>query len=226
MRLSSSGLADELTTVLIAGDKSDTFVGVGTDFGVQVYKGSALITGGGNDTINGEGISETTNGVGASVTVNSSIQTDTVNDSINGVVGRKGVSVGGEETQEEGSWIDTGKGNDSITGSSETGVGIHVGVNGEIKTGAGNDTVDALIGGFAGSFSGGGKISLGADNDTLIGGGFGSGITFDGDGFLGEGQVAGTEDKIVLDDGFYVYTLIGESATLDDGSRIMEIKKF
>jgi hypothetical protein len=88
------------------------------------------------------------------------------------------------------------------------------------------DWADDLIGGFAGSFSGGGTISLGADNDTLIGGGFGSGITFDGDGFLGEGEVAGTEDKIVLDDGFYAYTPIGESATLTDGSGIMEIKNF
>ena len=30
------------------------------------------------------------------------------------------------------------------------------------------DWADDLIGGFAGSFSGGGKISLGADNDTLM----------------------------------------------------------
>ena len=124
------------------------------------------------------------------------------------------------------STLSGGAGNDSITGSSETGVGIYVGAEGEIKAGAGNDTVDALIGGFAGSSSGGGTISLGADNDTLIGDGFGSGITFDGDGFLGEGEVAGTEDKIVLDDGFYAYTPIGESATLTDGSGIMEIKNF
>jgi hypothetical protein len=67
--------------------------------------------------------------------------------------------------------IDTGMGNDSITGSGSGSIGyrdiLFVGIfnANTIKTGPGNDVVDALIGGFSGS----GLISLGDGNDTLKG---------------------------------------------------------
>ena len=93
--------------------------------------------------------------------------------------------------------------------------GIFVSDGSVLSTGGGEDTVDALNGGFDGD----GLIDLGADNDTLIGGGFGSGITFDG----GVG-----EDKVVLGDGTYTYgdDDDGFGPYLFDGSDRMSIVDF
>lgn len=101
-----------------------------------------------------------------------------------------------------------GGGNDAIIGVGGNG-GVRVLFGSEIKMGSRNDTVDALVRGFVGAgviegvdgdgfptvtFTG--FINFDEGDDTLIGGGFGSGITFDG----GVG-----EDKVVLGDGTYTY---------------------
>ncbi len=211
---------------LTTGDRSDTFVGIGEINGVHLIQ-STLNTGKGNDTINGTGGShginvessvllaedgnDSVNGTGGAVGVNvllSAIDLGGGNDSIYGE-GATGISLSG--------FILTGSGDDSITGvSTSDGAGISLSLNARnyLSTGAGNDTVDALAGGFEGF----GRIYLGADNDTLIGGGFDSGIIFDGDRFLEVGEVAGTEDKIVLDDGTYSYVDNGSGSYLVDGS--------
>ncbi len=237
-------------SLLITGDRSDTFVGVGELNGVYLIE-SALTTGNGNDTINGEGGvygvsaelslidmgdgNNSINGTGGSHGINlesSGLLAEDGNDSANGTGGAVGVYLdrsniqlgdGNNSIYGEGAtgisltrgFILTGSGDDSITGvSTSDGAGISIASRNRIFTGAGNDTVDALTGGFEGF----GRIYLGADNDTLIGGGFNSGIIFDGDRFLEVGEVAGTEDKIVLDDGTYSYVDNGSGIYLVDGS--------
>ena len=73
------------------------------------------------------------------------------------------------------STIDTGDGDDTVTGVASSATGEAVGIfnNGVIDGGAGDDVFDALTGGWGGN----GRADLGSGNDTVRG--FGSG-TFDG----------------------------------------------
>ena len=89
--------------------------------------------------------------------------------------------------------LKSGGGGDTITGSATSSVdneqvyGIFN--EGKILTGAGEDQVDALIGGFGGN----GVTNLGKDNDILLGFGTGS--------FKG----GGGEDTILLGEGVYIF---------------------
>ena len=240
-----------LGSSLATGDRSDTFVGAG-EFGGVVLRNSTLVeTGNGNDAINGEG-----GFVGVLVVEDSSLNMDGGNDTINGEGGFSGVaSAFGSEISmgdgndtingEGGSYgvdlfafdfiesnlIDMGGGNDAIIGVGGDG-GVRVLFGSEIKMGSGNDSVDALVGGFVGdgiiedvdgdgfptvTFTG--FINFDEGDDTLIGGGFGSGITFNG----GVG-----EDKVVLGDGTYTYgdDDDGFGPYLSDGSDRMSIVDF
>ena len=212
-------------STLNTGKGNDTINGEGGVYGVSAEL-SLIDMGDGNNSINGTGGSHGIN------LESSSLLAEDGNDSVNGTGGAVGVYLdrsniqlgdGNNSIYGEGAtgislnfgFIFTGSGDDSITGvSTSDGAGISLASRNRIFTGAGNDTVDALTGGFEGF----GSISLGADNDTLIGDGFSSGIIFDGDGFLGDGEVAGTKDKIVLDDGTYSYVDNGSLPYLVDGS--------
>ena len=146
----------------------------GTSFEIIGITNVGIDTGEGNDSIAGNG----DNGIGNAAT----IDTGEGNDSITGNGACIGIWNG-----DIGS-IKTGKGNDRITGTGGISGILNDGI---INTGIGNDTVDALTGGFSGS----GLTSLGEGKDTLIG--FGTG-RFDGGG--------GLKDKILLSDGIYTFT--------------------
>lgn len=103
--------------------------------------------------------------------------------------------------------INTGRGNDTITGSS-------IANSGTIKTGAGKDVIDALKGGFRGigdpDFDGPiGKAYLGKGNDTLKG--FGQGIFYGGKG----------EDRICFGKG--TYEIIGTTIRSDYAKNCKDI---
>ena len=208
---------------VITGTGNDSINGEGGTAGISVASNSSIDTGSGNDSINGIA-GETNIGTGVGVNIGSEINTGSGNDSIYGEGALSGILVGFNSffgAIDATSSIDTGTGDDLIVGKSEVfGINVQSGeIDGqkffsEINTGAGDDTVDAIIGGFAG----GGKINLGAGNDTLIGDGFDSGIAFNADGGLEIGQLEGTEDKIVLDDGTYTYSEDGSNSSLTNGS--------
>ena len=226
VQLGETGI-DLGSSALTTGDKSDTFVGIGSSDGVRLRGLSSLNTGKGNDTINGDGVrwglrlvasnldmgdgNDTINGVslGRAVDVlfSSELSMGEGNDSIHGK-GDKGVITGAN------SIISMGEGNDTIKGEGgEFGVFVGGGVS-KIDMGSGDDNIDAIIGGFKGA----GLIDLGVGNDTLIGSGFASTILFNG----GDG-----EDKIVLDDGTYMYFDNGTDSYLTDSSgEVMNIINF
>lgn len=170
---------------------NDTITGTGNDsnsFGVFLDSGALLDTGGGNDRIDG------TANLGAGIFLNSggtAIDTGAGNDAV------MGKSVTGTGIDVNDGTLGTGDGNDTIGGTGRD--AIRVATSGTINTGngndkiigngiagiqnsgaiegaAGNDTVDARIGGFSGS----GTTNLGAGNDELIG--FGRGSFVGGDG--------------------------------------------
>ena len=105
--------------------------------------------------------------------------------------------------------INTGNGNDTITGA-----GKYVGIDfykSTINTGNGNDTVDALEGGFSG-YNSNDKVYLGAGNDSLKG--FGDG------NFYGETG----KDKIFFDAG--KYRISGTSVKYgDENMKVYEFEK-
>ncbi len=219
-----------IESALTTGNGNDTINGEGGVYGVSA-KLSLIDMGNGNNSINGTGGSHGINLESSGLL----LLAEDGNDSVNGTGGAVGVYLdrsniqlgdGNNSIYGEGAtgisltrgFIRTGSGDDSITGvstSDDAGISFTFSRN-TIITGAGNDTVDALTGGFEGF----GRIYLGADNDTLIGDGFSSGIRFDGDGFVRDGEVAGTKDKIVLGNGTYSYVdgQNGGSPYLVDGS--------
>ena len=103
--------------------------------------------------------------------------------------------------------INTGDGNDTIAGTSTRSSGRFFGIYNDsiIKTGAGNDTVNALKGGFGTEpySTVAGKIYLGAGNDKLKG--FGAGRFYGGTGtdklFFGEGTYVISGSTVVFNDG-------------------------
>lgn len=91
--------------------------------------------------------------------------------------------------------IKTGEGDDLVRGSARAGADQRAGIfnQGLIDTQAGDDTVDALIGGFAGQ----GVTRLGLGDDALIG--FGRGFFDAGGGF----DLTSQSDRILLPEGVY-----------------------
>ncbi len=165
----------------------DTIIGNGSDYGI--YNTSTINTGKGSDMIAG-------NGGSFGIFNDGTIVTDTGNDTITGIGTGNGIAYGtintgngndtiiGTSTVDQGPYtqggivnvnINTGSGNDTIIGkNNSTAAAPGISNNDSIiDTGAGNDIVDALTGGFAGS----GIILLKDGNDTIKG--FGSG-RFDG----------------------------------------------
>ena len=107
-----------------------------------------------------------------------------------------------------GSSIITEDGDDSVIGTATGADGIGIYNCGLIDTGKGKDTVNALRGGFAGS----GTVSLGDDDDTLIG--FGTGYFDGGD----------QTDKILFGNGIYVIN--ASAGTITSASTEMNVTNF
>ncbi|SBO42112.1 hypothetical protein [Cyanobium sp. NIES-981] len=236
------GVLVEQTAVIKTGGGADTIRGLVANgsFSGSITNHGLISTGGGNDIlkgIRGDGVfsygfgientgrismgpgddsilGQSPNGTGLRV-LTGSIDTGDGDDTIEGtrlgpiptIFLTPGIEIGGEVR------ITTGDGNDLVIGRGITGIQN----SGLIRTGRGNDRVDALTGGFSGL----GGTLLGAGNDTLAGFaalGFGGGVnagTFIG----GKGK-----DKILLDNG--VYTITGEilSRPADGGS--MRVRSF
>jgi hypothetical protein len=120
-------------------------------------------TGDGNDTI-------TASSSNVGMRNSGVINTGSGNDSITASGGTSGIYGSSTVGISNSGTINTGNGNDTITGSGSPSGIYNIST---INTGAGNDVVDALIGGFGG----GGTTDLETGNDTLKG--FGAG-TFKG----------------------------------------------
>ena len=152
------------------GSGNDSVIGRGA---AGLASEAFLFTKSGNDEIRGSGFY-------AGIWNVSHIKSGEGNDSIIGNGVRGGIT--------NYNRLSTGIGSDLVRGKSKSGAGI---LNSRtIRTGRDNDTVDALVGGFAG----GGKTLLGSDSDKLIG--FGDGI-FNG----GRGN-----DALVQGQGTYTIT--------------------
>ena len=143
----------------------DIITGTGDFVGIANRNNSMIETGNGNDIIEGT----STNPIGAGIVnngINSMIETGNGNDIIIGInTDRRGII-------NEGT-INTGKGNDDITGTGDL---VGISNSGMIETRNGKDTVDALTGGF----DGGGTINLGRGKDLIQG--FGEQSVFGGQG--------------------------------------------
>ena len=171
------------------GAGNDTITGTGSDTGIISF--SKIDTGAGNDIITGTGTSR-------GIDNYSTIDTGAGNDIITGTgkdfgifsygniitgAGNDIITGTGSDTGINGT-IATGDGNDTITG-----IGKDCGIAAAgIDTGAGDDIVDALKGGFED-----GVIYLGSGNDTLKG--FGDSVNVWGG--------VGT-DKILFGEGTYI----------------------
>ena len=92
--------------------------------------------------------------------------------------------------------IETGSGNDLIRAVSDPVTGVAIDNGGLISTARGNDTIDALTGGFAGN----GLVSLGRGDDVLKG--FGTGYFTGGSG----------QDQVLFGEGTYEIQQIDPSA--------------
>lgn len=193
---------------IVTGDGDDTVFGSATGgalgtgnnehAGIENEQGT-IDTGEGDDIIRGIS-SELSTGRRAGIYNNrGTIDTGAGNDIVTGISPGANIGISIGIFNRRSSTIDTGDGRDTITGIN-TGIGTEsAGIynNGLIDTGADDDIVDALDGGFRGS----GTIRLGTGNDILKG--FGSG-TFRGDNGL---------DRILLGEGNY--TISGGTITSD-----------
>ena len=149
------------------GSGNDIVLGTGGAYGILTTIRSIIDTGTGNDVVTGRGESTDSSGV---YLYNSTITTGDGKDIVTDTGGAYGLEVRG------GSAIETGNGNDVITGiGGYAGIGVFD-AGSRISTGAGDDTVDALAGGFRGS----GLTDLGSGDDNLKG--FGTGFFDGGDG--------------------------------------------
>lgn len=172
---------------IITGPGDDRILGSGGERGFGIVHYGTIDTGNGRDVIKG-----TSEDDGQGLFIGNGLQsailkTGAGNDRVIGKAGA-GESVGVHISRN--STIHMGSGDDKITGSGGSG-GIYN--DGNIKTGEGNDEVDALIGGFSGT----GVINLGSGNDTLIG--FGGGF-FDAGS---EGDPSRHSDLLLLPEGVY-----------------------
>ncbi len=147
--------------IIDMGDGNDRLTGIVTGgFFAGIDNRSTINMGNGNDMITGNGgFAGIFNGD------NGTTKTGAGNDSNIGSAGQNGIALFSGK-------IDMGNGNDILVGSGGTS-GIWIFSGATIDMGAGNDNVDASIGGFNGD----GGVNMGSGNDVLKG--FGSG-NFDG----------------------------------------------
>ena len=174
----------------------------GNDFSVGInIEFSAIVTGSDDDRIQGTGNTKSSlnfTGFDFIAGIRNSfglLDAGTGNDEITGRT--TGNNEGFGIINDSDSKIKTGVGNDTVTGIGQSDRGSGIRNNGIVDTGAGNDKINALKGGF----SGGGTYDLGADEDVVFG--FGTGIFKGG---------AGT-DYIRLGNG--VYDIGASSISLD-----------
>jgi hypothetical protein len=210
----TNGLANEGGTIITRNGNDKIVgisVGVNTDNlqnGIR-NQNSTIDTGSGNDIIRGTSIGENleynfnTEGISNE---NGTILTGVGNDMVIGISSYdNGIS------NAFASLIDTGNGNDKVVGE-----GANYGIfndNSIINTGAGNDTIDALHGGFGGN----GITILGSGNDIVKG--FGTG-QFDG----GAGK-----DLLLLSAGQYSVSkgsTLNSFYTVSSGGIDMFVKSF
>jgi hypothetical protein len=156
--------------IIIGTSTEETVLPVPPGFGIPVIgiynRGGSIDVDHGNDFISGTG-----NGIENSVgilNIEGSIEGNNGEDSIFGI----GTGNGGFGIYNGDSNIDGGNGNDSISGTatSNSSDSVTVGIlnQGTINTGNGNDTVDALTGGFA-AIDALGEIDLGSGRDLIKG---------------------------------------------------------
>ena len=178
------------------GKGNDSIIGVTTNNGIGIYTFGTINTGAGNDTITG-----ISTGSGLSSSKTSIFDIGIFNDefTIDTGTGNDIVSGTGNFGIYNTGTINTGTGKDNITG-----IGNVVGIDnvGTINTGEGNDLVNALKGGFSGN----GNTFLGGNNDTLQG--FGTGSFYGGTGI----------DKILFGQGTYTVsgtTIVSDGVTMN-----------
>jgi hypothetical protein len=176
-------------------------------YGTALNISGSVDTGTGNDTLTG-----TSNG-GDGINNSGTILTGDGIDIITGSTNRNSEYNAGLSNYGQ---INTGSGDDVITGKSKAG-GQGKGIinTGTIKTEAGNDTVDALNGGFdSDPYRGTGLFDLGSDNDTVKG--FGRGF-FDG----GSGT-----DRLLFNAGTYNIAATGGGFLISTGGKFMNTYGF
>lgn len=179
----------------------DTFKGVGGQIGVK--NENEINTGADNDIITGVGSSiGIRSGYGRGI---AEINTGAGNDVVKGTGRTTGIFNDGR--------IETGGGNDTITGIS-SGYGRGIENYGVIDTGGGNDIVDASRGPMSLNFVGSGIVSLGKGRDTLMGFGAGESEFFGGSG----------SDKLLLKKG--TYDISGPTIALSGSTGVMSVYQF
>lgn len=189
--------AIENAGIIITGEGADSIsgtIGVKADrsqpcYGIINRRWARIDMGNGNDAITGAGLSDSDYGILNQGSIDTGEGDDLVSGRVGSAFGEGSAAFGISNAY--GANINTGSGNDLIKGSilsvAYRGSGIFN--DGIIDAGDGDDTVDALYGGFSGS----GETILGAGNDTLRGFGRGQGKFLGGEGI----------DTIVLPSGTY-----------------------
>jgi hypothetical protein len=180
---------------IITGSGDDRILGSGGERGFGIVHYGTIDTGNGRDVIKG-----TSGGDGQGLFIGNGPQSAILKTGAgkDRVIGKAGTGESVDIHISSNSAIHTGSGDDKVTGSGSGGIYN----DGNMRTGKGNDKVDALIGGFSGT----GATNLGTGNDTLIG--FGGGF-FDAGGGIDFGTQS---DRILLPEGVYsVSTTIDES---------------
>ena len=175
---------------IITGSGDDRILGSGGERGFGIVHYGTIDTGNGRDVIKG-----TSGGDSQGLFIGNGPQSAILKTGAgkDRVIGKAGAGDSVDIHISSNSTIHTGSGDDKITASGSGGIASGIYNDGNIKTGKGNDEVDALIGGFSGT----GVTNLGSGNDTLIG--FGGGF-FDAGS---EADLSRHSDLLLLPEGVY-----------------------